>query len=656
MERGIHRLAGLAAGVAASALLLAAPLAAAAAPIEAYGRLPTIADVRLSPGGAMIAYLATTQEDHVVTIFPRDGSAKPILLKVGRPDLRALQWADDEHLVVTTSTNDDTPLGMVPVVKQQYLQAFLYDVRTGKTVLIEPPHELQAVNRVLAEPAVRTVNGRRVIFFKSRTPHERRAVPTLFQMDVASGSIRELDQGGLAERDFMIGPAGGEIARSFFDDGKWSMQVKTDAGWRSAALDARIDVPRFQGLGPNGDTVFVGNAPADGEGQSEARGLRQVSLETGAWLDPVIPGEIIRDPETGLALADRVLDEGAVYHWFDPAMQRHWDAILKAFPGEQVDFVSASADRKVFVVRVFGSKTGAAFMLVDLNTGKGELIGDIYKDVPPADVAQTAMIHYAAVDGLGIPAYLTLPLGRPAKGLPLVVVPHDHLDGRDARDFNWLVQALASRGYAVLQPEYRGSAGFGDDFRAKGYGEWGRKAQSDLSDGVRFLAAQGTVDAKRVCIVGSGFGGFAALEGAAQEDRTYRCAVSLGGVTDIGKMLALLKARAWTGYSAAVPFLQRYTGAQAVSPLQMAGQVQVPVLLIHGRDDVAAPFDQSQAMADALKAAHKPVTFVPLAGEDHALSKSDTRLQALKATVDFLEANNPAAGVQASAKTAAGGG
>lgn len=640
MGLGIRRRIGLAAVVGMAATVLA--LGAAAAPIEAYGRLPSIADVRLSPNGVMIAYLAQTQDDHVVTIFARDGASKPILLKVGRADLRALEWADDDHLVVTTSTTDDTPLGVDFSAKQEYLHAFLYDVRTGRTVLIQSPGEARAVNRVLAQPAVRTVNARKVLFFKAPTWHEQRGVPTLFQMDVATGAIRQLDQGGLSERDFMIGPQGGEIARSFFADGEWSMQVKTDAGWQATAIDAHVDVPRFQGLGPNGDTVFVGNAPGGAMGEGGERGLRQVSLKTGAWLDPVMPGEIVRDPQTGLAIADRVVDDGTVYRFFDPALQRRWDAILKAFPGEQVDFVSASDDYKLFVVQVFGAKTGAAYMLVDLNTGKGELIGDVYKDVSPAEVAQAAMIRYAAADGLEIPAYLTLPPGHPAKGLPLVVLPHDHLDGRDSLGFNWLVQALASRGYAVLQPQYRGSTGFGDDFRAMGYGQWGRKAQSDLSDGVRFLAAQGTVDPKRVCIVGEGFGGFAALEAAAEDDGAYRCAVSLGGVADIGSMLEWQKQKAVTGYTAAAPFIQRYTGPEAVSPLHMAAQVRIPVLLIHGRDDVAAPFEQSQAMADALKAAHKSVELVALAGEDHGLSKSDTRLQALKATVDFLQANNPA--------------
>ena len=627
-------------GAACAAALFLAPLAARAAPIEAYGRLPSIADVRLSPSGRMIAYLATTQDDErVVTIFPRDGAAKPILFKVGRADLRGLQWADEDHLLVTTSTTDDTPIGLVVSTKQVYLHAFLYDVRTGKTVLIEPPAELRALNRVLSEPVVRTVGGRKTIFFKSGTPREQRLVPTLFQMDVVSGAIRELDQGGLTERDFLIGAGGAEIARSFFSEGKWSMQVRTGAGWQAMALDAHVDVPQFDGLGPDGDTVFVINAPVEGE--PDVRGLMQVSLKTGAWLDPVMPGAIVHDPQTGLAIADQVLETGAVYKFFDPAVQRHWDAILKAFPGEQVDFVATSDDRKIWVVQVFGPKTGAAYMLVDLNTGKGELIGDLYKDVSPADVAPVRMIRYPAADGLAIPAYLSLPPNRPAKGLPLVVLPHDGLGGRDSLRFDWLAQALASRGYAVLQPQYRGSTGFGPALRDGGYGQWGRKTQSDLADGVRFLAAQGTVDPKRVCIVGQGYGGFAALEGAAEDGGVYRCAVSLAGVTDIGLMLDWQRRKAFTQYTAAIPFIQRYAGTEPVSPLKMAGQVRIPVLLVHGREDVAAPFDQSQAMADALKAANKPVALVPLAGEDHALSKSETRLRALKATVDFLQANNP---------------
>jgi dipeptidyl aminopeptidase/acylaminoacyl peptidase len=180
---------------------------------------------------------------------------------------------------------------------------------------------------------------------------------------------------------------------------------------------------------------------------------------------------------------------------------------------------------------------------------------------------------------------------------------------------------------------------------AAGFGEWGRKMQTDLSDGVRALAAQGTIDPKRVCIVGASYGGYAALAGATLEHGVYRCAVADAPVSDPRGIVEWNEGRShqpgtWT---------LRLMGAQStgdaklndISPLAHAASADIPILIIHGKDDLVVPYKQSEAMVDALKAAGKPVTLVTLDGEDHWLSNSATRLQMLRATVSFLEANNP---------------
>jgi dipeptidyl aminopeptidase/acylaminoacyl peptidase len=198
----------------------------------------------------------------------------------------------------------------------------------------------------------------------------------------------------------------------------------------------------------------------------------------------------------------------------------------------------------------------------------------------------------------------------------------------------------------VLQPNYRGSTGLGADFYRAGFGQIGRKMQTDLSDGVRELVRQGMVDAKRVCIVGASYGGYAALAGAAFDPGVYRCAVSYGGpsdlrslVADMGQMHGAEAARFWARSIGARnledPVLAAY------SPAAHAAKVSVPVLLIHGRDDTVVPIWQSRKMAEALRAAGRPVELVELAGEDHWLSTGTTRLQMLQTTVAFLEKNDP---------------
>jgi dipeptidyl aminopeptidase/acylaminoacyl peptidase len=173
--------------------------------------------------------------------------------------------------------------------------------------------------------------------------------------------------------------------------------------------------------------------------------------------------------------------------------------------------------------------------------------------------------------------------------------------------------------------------------------------QTDLSDGVRDLAAQGLIDPKRVCIVGASYGGYAALAGATLDKGVYRCATSVAGPADLKRMLTDNQKRYSTSNNSTLRYWLRFMGADGVkdpdltviSPARLADQVEIPVLLIHGKDDTVVPYVQSQIMANALKKAGKPVELVTLEGEDHWLSSGATRLQMLTATVAFLEKNNP---------------
>jgi dipeptidyl aminopeptidase/acylaminoacyl peptidase len=205
---------------------------------------------------------------------------------------------------------------------------------------------------------------------------------------------------------------------------------------------------------------------------------------------------------------------------------------------------------------------------------------------------------------------------------------------------------MASHGYAVLQVNFRGSDGYGWSFLEAGFGEWGRKMQTDLSDGVRYLAGQGIIDPKRVCIVGASYGGYAALAGAALDTGVYRCAVSVAGLSDLQRFVVWSKNQNGAG---AVRWWTRFMGAEAmrdpaltqISPAAHVDRVAVPVLLIHGKDDTVVPLEQSRIMADALQKAGKPVELVVQDGADHWLSRGDTRLQTLEATMAFLEKHNP---------------
>jgi dipeptidyl aminopeptidase/acylaminoacyl peptidase len=259
--------------------------------------------------------------------------------------------------------------------------------------------------------------------------------------------------------------------------------------------------------------------------------------------------------------------------------------------------------------------------------------------------AEVRRISYPAADGLVISAFLTLPRDLPPKNLPLIMFPHGGPAAHDTQRFDWWAQALADQGYAVLQPNYRGSDVTYQLLEA-GYGQWGRKMQTDLSDGVQYLAKEGVIDPSRVCIVGASYGGYAALAGVTLQSGVYRCAVSVAGVADLPRM------RRWTRNTQlgeATRYWDRFWGAseddtdalKAISPIEHVQAVTAPILLIHGRDDTVVSYDQSTAMLSALKRAGKQVDMVTLKHEDHWLSSSETRLQMLEATVAFVRAHNP---------------
>jgi len=335
---------------------------------------------------------------------------------------------------------------------------------------------------------------------------------------------------------------------------------------------------------------------------------------------------------------------------FAPAQQARVVGARKAFPKNIVRLVSASADFNRMIVLTQGGDDSGTFWLVDIAKKSADPIGEEYPLVKAADVGPVRMVAWHAADGLELHGVLTLPPGSEPKSLPLVVLPHGGPEARDYPGFDWWAQAFASRGYAVFQPNFRGSDGYGVEFRNAGLGQWGRKMQTDITDGVADLGRQGIVDPKRACIVGGSYGGYAALAGVTVQQGFYRCAVADAGVSDLGDMLNYSAGRKGVP-SAGVRYWRAFMGVTStwessqlrpLSPAALADRADAPILLIHGKDDTVVPIAQSETMESALKSAGKPVEFVKMENEDHWLSRGETRVQMLKAAVAFVEKYNPA--------------
>jgi dipeptidyl aminopeptidase/acylaminoacyl peptidase len=266
--------------------------------------------------------------------------------------------------------------------------------------------------------------------------------------------------------------------------------------------------------------------------------------------------------------------------------------------------------------------------------------------VEPAKMSETVAFDYKARDGLPIMAYLTLPKGRTPKKLPLIILPHGGPTGRDFQGFDPVTQFLANRGYAVLQPQFRGSTGFGIEHMKKGFRQWGMAMQDDLSDGMRNLVAQGLVDPQRVCIMGASYGGYATMMGLAKEPEQYKCGINLMGVTDLTD---LLKQGRWAGdafrYQSKLMIGDLATmraQIEQTSPVNRAADIRAPVFMAYGEKDRRVPLSHGTDMRDALKKAGKAHEWMSFPNEEHGFAHEENRFKVFNGIDTFLGKYNPA--------------
>jgi dipeptidyl aminopeptidase/acylaminoacyl peptidase len=245
-------------------------------------------------------------------------------------------------------------------------------------------------------------------------------------------------------------------------------------------------------------------------------------------------------------------------------------------------------------------------------------------------------VSYPSRDGKQIPAYLTIPPGSGGKNLPAVVLPHGGPSSRDEWGFDWLAQFLAARGYAVIQPNYRGSSGYGDEFRNRNAILNWQTAMNDIGDSARYLAKEGIADGNRVAILGWSYGGYAALQSSIVEPSLYKAAIAIAPVTDLD--LLKKEAEGYTNYQLVKNTVGTGPHVAAGSPLRRIGEVKVPVLLFHGTNDINVGVAHSQKMEAAMRSAGKKVEFVKYDGLDHQLDDSVARADMLNRIGTALEA------------------
>lgn len=629
--------------------LLAAPVFAAdPPPLSVYGSLPGVERVAMSASGDRVAMIGRVEDQRTLVVL--DQEKKPLLaVALGDAKVRGLYWAGDETVLLYKS--DTERLDASFLTEKTELYSMLVIPVGGAKPWIVFDHNERIAGGVRGFYGIREQDSRYFGYFGGITldgdfrskPYLKSMAPVLYEVDLENGRAVPVAPRyeGPGFRDWVLDGAGKVRATLDFDSRTGAWTVRNAAGKTVAEGVNRTGRVSMVGRGLTPDTVVLAEEP---QGQPER------------WLEiPETGGEakeLFAETAFDLAYLDEKQrtvigwrEEGDMpaYRFTDPFRQKVANATLKAFPGLSVHIRDWNRGFDRLVVMTEGPGDPQTWWRVDIRTGSARELGVSYP-MDSAAVGPVQMVRYKAQDGMDISAVLTLPPGRPAHRLPVVMLPHGGPAARDYPGFDWMAQALASRGYAVLQPNFRGSTGYGVAFHRAGNREWGRKMQTDLSDGLAHLAQQGTVDPARACIMGASYGGYAALAGVTLQQGIYRCAVAVAGVSDVARMAAADISN--SGFDRAMKAaLEEEVGAgsdlRAISPVNFAARADAPVLLIHGKDDLVVPFEQSRIMEAALRGAGKPVDMVTLPGEDHWLSRNATRLAMLSAAVDFITRHNP---------------
>lgn len=620
--------------------------------LQDYGSLPEIQLITLSPSGDIVAYRRVTADYDRIVVFSRSKKKTIASFDVSSKKPEGMYFVNDDQLVLVAS---EVRKIMGFRDKIDLSTAFLVDLKNNNSTrqLLIPGEVIYRGQSGLGRILGLSADGN-FAYMPAFVGEDDRDTPDYALLKVnlkAKRAPTVFSRGTYNTRDFFVDGKDNVLAQESYEEHNNVHRVRARKGtdWVDIFKETvEIQEKSFVGLTPDYQSLVMLSTDAD-SGRS--------AYYTMALADGKITGPIFSrkdaDIEAVITNYQRVVlgvRYGGLtpsYQFFDAALNERVKTILAEFPDQAVQFIDYSADWKQLLIYVEGPSASGDYYVVE--DGKPlEYLASARAQIPAEQVNPIGKVTFTARDGLKIPTLLTIPKEKVTamKNLPTIVMPHGGPASQDRVGFDWMAQALASQGYLVIQPQFRGSKGFGLDHEVAGYGEWGKKMQDDVTDAVNFAVKKGMTDPSKICIVGASYGGYSALAGGAFTPDLYRCVVSIAGIGDLKALLT--QDRIEHGKDSWVlTYMQRqFTNGEndtsamaAVSPEFHADKFKAPVLLIHGIDDKRVPFNQSEEMNKALKKAGKQVKLVELKGEDHYLSKGPTRMTALQETIDFVNAN-----------------
>ncbi|MFI4888744.1 MAG: alpha/beta fold hydrolase [Burkholderiales bacterium] len=591
-------------------------------PVETFFKKPLYGNPVLSPSGRFLA--VTTEINGRLNVGVLDLEDRRVTPMGSGADVIGIAWQNDDRLVVTTGdlqrgTGESPQFGGLFAINRDgsHPMAILYHFQRPQTARF-----------------VREIPGTEDILVTSRD--RTRDSLDLYRFDTLTGEKKLLsfDSPGNVSRwivDFDGVPRAAVTDDLDHDKSAIYVRDSAAAGWQKieeAGLGRLISYPLA--FSPDGKVLYI-ESRRDGDRVA----LYEYDIGSRRWNGPIakhperdINARFVEDVGQRKLFGLRYTDDKPGSVWFDTDWARMQKSIDAALP-DTVNILQRRADR--WIVTAYSDRDPGEVYLLDGKTMKMQKLLSYEPWISPAEMAPTRWVRYKARDGLTIPALLTVPLGGEGRKVALIVHIHG---GPNVPATRWgydpEVQFLASRGYAVLQPQFRGTEGFGWKFEFAGFRKWGDEMQDDLEDGVKWAVAQGIADPDRVCFFGASYGGYAALWGAIKNAKLIKCAVDYVGVSSIDYMFdnaqtdmsKLAEKSTWMAERIGDPNTER-ARFKRVNPLDNADKVGVPILLAYGALDRRVPPVHGTAFRAALDKYNKPYEWVVYAEEGHGFNRDE---------------------------------
>ncbi len=612
-------------------------------PLEAFYRDEAIHNVKLSPDGTHLIALRNIGKDTVLMTLNLSTGEVFYPTKTDNEQFKFnwVRWANNDRLLM--SLRFDSRRGTQLRFTETRLLAIDAKKPSKMITLVRPDDEANGWISQFQDNVISILpdDPDHILLSVDRElPNHQ----TVYKANVNNGRLRRVKKYMASVRSWMADQQGNVRLGEGYNDRERRVSIRVldpqTNKWNVAWSYVVFEEPGISplGFGKDGNTLYL---LADHEGR---QAVYKADLSKEGYPmelilsnpDYDVSGNLIYSPAHRDAVGLYYHDGGGKSIFWNPEFQAFQKGIDKALPDFGNYIASFSDDARKYILFSVGDTQPGQYLFGNRDKKTLDFVADIYPELSNGVLVEKELVTYKARDGLELEGYLSLPKTFKDTPIATIILPHGGPMSQDGRGYDSFSAFMVNRGYAVFQPNFRGSSGYGHDFMMMAVGGMGLAMQDDLEDAVKFLVDEKITDPKRVCIAGGSYGGYAALMGATKTPDLFQCAISFAGISDIVKLRNT--ARHFVNRNAMREQLGKDTKQlRETSPARLAERVKIPILLLHGADDTIVPVDQSRLMAKRLKKYNKVYEYIELEGGSHHLDYLPHRKQTFEAMEAFLQ-------------------